>query len=32
MFLMSILNIPGLKGVVLETFGSGNVPTSRVVD
>ncbi len=27
--LNSILNIPGLKGVVLETFGSGNVPTSR---
>lgn len=25
----SILNISGLKGVVLETFGSGNVPTSR---
>lgn len=25
----SILNIPGLKGIVLETFGSGNVPTSR---
>jgi len=25
----AILNIPGLKGVVLETFGSGNVPTSR---
>lgn len=25
----SILNMPGLKGVVLETFGSGNVPTSR---
>lgn len=25
----SILNIQGLKGVVLETFGSGNVPTSR---
>lgn len=25
----SILNIPGLRGVVLETFGSGNVPTSR---
>ena len=25
----SILNIPRLKGVVLETFGSGNVPTSR---
>ncbi len=23
----SILNIPGLKGVVMETFGSGNVPT-----
>jgi len=23
----SILNIPGLKGIVLETFGSGNVPT-----
>ena len=23
----SILNIPGLKGVVLETFGAGNVPT-----
>lgn len=25
----SILNTPGLKGVVLETFGSGNVPTLR---
>lgn len=25
----SIMCIPGLKGVVLETFGSGNVPTSR---
>lgn len=25
----SVLNIPDLKGVVLETFGSGNVPTSR---
>lgn len=25
----AILNIPDLKGVVLETFGSGNVPTSR---
>ena len=25
----SILNIDGLKGLVLETFGSGNVPTSR---
>jgi L-asparaginase len=25
----SILNIPGLKGVILETFGSGNVPTKR---
>jgi L-asparaginase len=25
----SVFNIPGLKGVVLETFGSGNVPTSR---
>ena len=25
----SILNIPDLKGVVLETFGSGNVPTTR---
>lgn len=25
----SILNIAGLKGVVFETFGSGNVPTSR---
>ncbi len=24
----SILGIPGLKGIVLETFGSGNVPTS----
>ena len=23
----SILNIPGLKGIILETFGSGNVPT-----
>jgi L-asparaginase len=27
--LNSILNIPSLKGVILETFGSGNVPTSR---
>ena len=25
----SILQIQGLKGIVLETFGSGNVPTSR---
>lgn len=25
----SVLNIPGLKGVVLESFGSGNVPTTR---
>jgi L-asparaginase len=25
----SILNIPDLKGVILETFGSGNVPTAR---
>jgi L-asparaginase len=25
----SILNIPGLKGVVLESFGSGNIPTNR---
>lgn len=25
----AILNIPGLKGLVLETFGAGNVPTSR---
>lgn len=25
----SIFDIPNLKGVVLETFGSGNVPTSR---
>jgi len=25
----SILEIPGLKGVVLESFGSGNVPTTR---
>jgi len=25
----SVLNIPGLRGIVLETFGSGNVPTSR---
>ena len=25
----SVLKIPGLKGVVLETFGSGNVPTSK---
>lgn len=25
----SVLNTPGLKGVILETFGSGNVPTSR---
>lgn len=27
--LNSILNTPGLKGVILETFGSGNVPTAR---
>ena len=25
----SILNIPGLKGVVLETFGSGNAPVKQ---
>lgn len=25
----SVLNTRGLKGIVLETFGSGNVPTSR---
>jgi len=25
----AMLNIPDLKGIVLETFGSGNVPTSR---
>lgn len=25
----AILNIPELKGVVLETFGSGNIPTPR---
>jgi L-asparaginase len=25
----SILNIEGLKGVVLESFGSGNIPTDR---
>lgn len=25
----SVLSITGLKGIVLETFGSGNVPTSR---
>jgi L-asparaginase len=25
----AILNIPDLKGIVIETFGSGNVPTSR---
>lgn len=25
----SVLCIPGLKGVVLETFGAGNVPTAR---
>jgi L-asparaginase len=24
----NILNIPGLKGVVLESFGSGNIPTT----
>lgn len=24
-----VLEIPGLKGVVLESYGSGNVPTSR---
>jgi len=25
----SVLNTPGLRGIVLETFGSGNVPTAR---
>ncbi|HLN74013.1 MAG: asparaginase [Methylococcaceae bacterium] len=25
----NILNIPGLRGVVLESFGSGNIPNSR---
>lgn len=25
----AVANIQGLKGIVLETFGSGNVPTSR---
>lgn len=25
----NILSIPGLKGVVLESFGSGNIPSSR---
>ena len=25
----AVFEIPGLKGVVLESFGSGNVPTSR---
>jgi L-asparaginase len=25
----NILNIPGLKGVILESFGSGNIPTNR---
>ncbi len=24
----SIVNIPGLKGIVLETFGSGNIPSA----
>lgn len=27
-FLQSILKTPGLKGIVLETFGSGNAPTA----
>lgn len=25
----NVLNIPGLKGVVLESFGSGNIPNNR---
>ena len=25
----AVLNIPGLKGVILETYGSGNVPTEK---
>ena len=25
----SVMNIPGLKGIVLETFGAGNVPTMK---
>ena len=29
MVLENILNIPNLKGVVLESFGAGNIPTSR---
>lgn len=29
MVFQNILNIPGLKGVVLESFGSGNIPTNR---
>ncbi|MDR1983666.1 MAG: asparaginase [Prevotellaceae bacterium] len=28
-FIDNILNIKGLKGVVIETFGSGNTPTSE---
>ncbi len=27
--LSSILNIPGLKGIVLETYGAGNAPTQE---
>ena len=25
----SVINTPDLRGIILETFGSGNVPTSR---
>lgn len=28
-FVEAVLNTPGLKGLVLETFGSGNAPTSK---
>lgn len=28
-FVKNILNLPNLKGVVLETFGSGNAPTDK---
>ncbi len=28
-FVEAVLNTPGLRGLVLETFGSGNAPTSK---
>lgn len=26
----AVTDIPGLKGIILETYGSGNAPTNKV--